>query len=230
VLLSDGNNVANVDQELTTVPLGAYAAAKVTVATANKKFGFLFPIEARDARQIIGGTASLSFKARKGGSNATLGSLRVAIITEDVITRDVVSGTSWGAAGTNPTLAANYENTPSNLALTTSYQEFKIENVAIDTASAKNVGVFIWTDDTNATVNDIVYLADINLVPGAVATSYMPKAFASSGSCAGASCRIGAPTGPASISSHLATRTAPPIPLLPFRFSRQPGSRSPAPW
>jgi hypothetical protein len=76
VLLSDGNNVANVDQELTTVPLGAYAAAKVTVATANKKFGFLFPIEARDARQIIGGTASLSFKARKGGSNATLGSLR----------------------------------------------------------------------------------------------------------------------------------------------------------
>src|SRR6185312_13193715 len=54
-------------------PLGAYAAAKVTVATANKKFGFLFPIEARDARQIIGGTASLSFKARKGGSNATLG-------------------------------------------------------------------------------------------------------------------------------------------------------------
>jgi hypothetical protein len=184
VLLSDGNNVANVDQELTTVPLGAYAAAKVTVATANKKFGFLFPIEARDARQIIGGTASLSFKARKGGSNATLGSLRAAIIswsgTEDVITRDVVSGTSWGAAGTNPTLAANwtYENTPSNLALTTSYQEFKIENVAIDTASAKNVGVFIWTDDTNATVNDIVYLTDINLVPGAVATSYMPRAFA----------------------------------------------------
>jgi len=48
--------------------------------------------------------------------------------------------------------------------------------VAIDTASAKNVGVFIWTDDTNATVNDIVYLADT------------------------------------------------------FRFSRQPGSRSPAPW
>jgi hypothetical protein len=91
-----------------------------------------------------------------------------------------VSGTSWGAAGTNPTLAVNwtYENTPSNLALTTSYQEFKIENVAIDTASAKNVGVFIWTDDTNATVNDIVYLADINLVPGAVATSYMPRAFA----------------------------------------------------
>jgi len=49
---------------------------------------------------------------------------------------------------------------------------------SIDTASAKNVGVFIWTDDTNATVNDIVYLADINLVPGAVATSYMPRAFA----------------------------------------------------
>ena len=236
VLLSDGNNVANVDQELTTVPLGAYAAAKVMVATANKKFGFLFPIEARDARQIIGGTASLSFKARKGGSNATLGSLRAAIIswsgTEDVITRDVVSGTSWGAAGTNPTLAANwtYENTPSNLALTTSYQEFKIENVAIDTASAKNVGVFIWTDDTNATVNDIVYLADINLVPGAVATSYMPRAFAQQRVMCGRFLHIGAPTGPASISSHLATRTAPPIPLLPFRFSRQPGSRSPAPW
>jgi hypothetical protein len=43
LLLSDGNNVANVDQELTTVPLSADAAAKVTVATANKKFGFLFP-------------------------------------------------------------------------------------------------------------------------------------------------------------------------------------------
>jgi hypothetical protein len=184
VLLSDGNNIANVAQELSTVPLGAYAAAKLTVATANKKFGLFFPIEANDAKQIIGGVASLSFKAREGGSNATLGTLRAAIVSwsgaEDAITRDVVSGTSWGAAGTNPTLAANwtYENAPSNLTLTSFYQEFKIENVAIDTASTRNVGVFIWTDDANATVNDIIFLADINFVSGAIATSYIPRPIA----------------------------------------------------
>jgi hypothetical protein len=232
VLLSDGNNIANVAQELSTVPLGAYAAAKLTVATANKKFGLFFPIEANDAKQIIGGVASLSFKARKGGSNATLGTLRAAIVSwsgaEDAITRDVVSGTSWGAAGTNPTLAANwtYENAPSNLTLTSSYQEFKIENVAIDTASTRNVGVFIWTDDANATVNDIIFLADINFVSGAIATSYSRGRSRCSGSCARASCRIGALPRQAPISSRLATRRAPLTLMLPCLSSLPRGRRS----
>jgi hypothetical protein len=97
VLLSDGNNIANVAQELSTVPLGAYAAAKLTVATANKKFGLFFPIEANDAKQIIGGVASLSFKAREGGSNATLGTLRAVPFFTPA--RAAVSGVAVSAAG-----------------------------------------------------------------------------------------------------------------------------------
>lgn len=179
ILLADGNDTVDVSQETTTVPTGSYAAIKLDVETANRKFGILQPLEARDAASLIGGTATLQFKARKGGSNATAETLRAAIIswssTADSITSDAVS--AWGNAGTDPTLATNwtYETTPSNLTLTTSYQTFVIAG-SIDTASTTNVAVFIWCDDTDATVADLIYIADVRLVSGYDARNvYIPS-------------------------------------------------------
>jgi hypothetical protein len=176
LLLSDGNDIVDVSQETTEVPSGSYSSIKFDVVTANKQFAYCQILEAKDAAKIIGGTASLSFKAKKGGSNATLETLRAAIIswdsTEDLVTSDVIG--TWAGAGTNPTLATNwtYENTPSDLTLTTSFQTFKIENVSIDTASTNNVAVLIWCDDTDATVGDLVYIGDIKLEDGSIATPY----------------------------------------------------------
>lgn len=181
ILLSDGNDIVDVSQETTEVPEGAYSSIKFDVETANKQFAYFQPIEAKEAAKIIGGVGSLSFKMKKGGSNATLETFRAAIIswssTADSITSDVIG--TWAGAGTDPTLASNwtYENTPSNLTLTTSFQTFKIENVSIDTASTTNVGILIWCDDTDATVGDIAYLGDIQLEEGAIATPYEQRDF-----------------------------------------------------
>lgn len=175
VLLSDGNDAADVSQETTTVPTGSYAALKLDVETANKKFGILQIVEARDAKAIIGGTCSLSFKARVTGS--TISRIRAGVLawssTADTVTSDVVS--AWGAAGTNPTLVSNwtFENVPADLtALTTSYQTYTIENISIDTASCTNVAVFIWTDDVTMDVGDFLYIADVQLEPSPVATNF----------------------------------------------------------
>jgi hypothetical protein len=174
VNLSDGNDIVDVSKETTTIPSGAVAAIKLDVETANKKFGILQVLEQKDAIAIIGGTASLAFEARKGASNSTVDTLRAAVITwsstADSVTSDVVS--AWAIEGTNPTLATNwtYENTPSNLTLTNSFQEFRVENVSVDTASGANVAVFIWCDNADATVGDLVYISKVRLVPGAVAT------------------------------------------------------------
>lgn len=175
ILLSDGNDVVDVTRDTATVPTGGYASIALDVETANKKFGIFMPIEARDAAAIIGGTASLSFKYRISGTSLT--KLRAGIVswssTADSITSDIVS--AWNAEDTTPTLAANwtFENTPADLTTpTTSFQTARIENVSIDTASTTNVGVFIWIEDTTTTLTDVLYLSEIQLEPGPVATNF----------------------------------------------------------
>lgn len=176
VLLSDGNDVVDVSQESSITPVGSFNSIKLDIETANKKAGILQILEARDAKRIIGGKASLSFKAEKVVGNTTVDKLRAAIIswdsTADSVTSDVVS--AWNAEGADPTLVANwtYENTPSDLTLTDSFQTFTIENVDIDTASTANVALFIWIDNDDGTVGDLVYISDVKLEEGSVATPY----------------------------------------------------------
>jgi hypothetical protein len=178
-LLSDGNDIVDVSQELTEKPDGASASIQIDQETPNKKWGIVQILKSQDSEALIGGVASLSFEAKKGGSNATLEKLRAAIIswvgTKDAVTSDVIA--SWAGAGTNPTLAANwnYENTPSDLILTNSFQKFKIENVAIDSVSTKNIAVLIWLDDVNATVGDLAYISKIKLEYGFKASLYIPR-------------------------------------------------------
>jgi len=182
VLLSDGNDIVDVTQVTTPVPVGAYAAACFDIETEDKKWGILQILEARDSARFIGGTVSLSFKARRGASDtSTL--LRAAVLswasTADAVTSDVVN--AWGNEGTNPTLVANWtaENTPAALAeLTDAYQTFKIEGIAVDTASAVNIAVFIWSEDKTNAVGDLVYIADVQLELSAVATPFEVRSYA----------------------------------------------------
>lgn len=179
VLLSDGNDIVDVSKETTTVPAGAFSALKMDVETANKKFGIVQILEAADCSDIIGGKVSAAFKARAGGSNSTLDKLRAAVIswqgTADTVTSDVVS--AWNAEGANPTLAANwtYESTPVDLDLTTSFQQFAMTAVDIDTASSKQVALFIWVDNTDATVGDLAYIGDCHLVEGSVLPAFKAR-------------------------------------------------------
>lgn len=179
-LLSDGNDIVDVTQDTTTVPTGKRTAIALDVETANKKFGIIQFIEQRDAVKLIGGNATLSFQA-KVSSATKLDNLKAAIIawdgTADTLTSDVVS--AWGAEGTNPTLVSNwtYENTPANLNPTTSYQTFTI-TANIDTASAKNLAVFIWSDVTDTTLGDFLYITGVRLVAGSVAKPLVQRPYA----------------------------------------------------
>lgn len=173
IVLSDGNGVVTPSQETSDLPSGARSALKLTVDTANKKFGILQIVEGKNSKSVISDVASLRCAAKSSG----ISNLRLAILswdgTEDSVTSDVVS--AWEAAGTDPTLVANwtYENVPANLPLTGSWDNaFQAINVAIDTASTKQVAVFIWIDDTDAAISDTLLISQVQLEKGAEATDF----------------------------------------------------------
>lgn len=180
VLLSNGNNVVDVTV-VSDSDFDSGKALTLDVETINLKFGVLFPIESAVAQQIIqNGTASLQFKAKTTGSSIT--AIRVALLTwsgtADAITSDVVS--AWGAEDTNPTLVTNWtaENTAVDLTVGNTIASFTVENISVDTASAANLAVFIYTDETVTTLTDTLVLGDVQLEVGPVCTTYehRPKA------------------------------------------------------
>ena len=183
LLLSDGNDIVDVSQENSVVPSGAYAAIALDVETANKKFGICFILEARDSKALAGQKVSLSFKARTTGA-ISIDHLRAAVAswtgTADVVTSQLVAGGAWGAAGANPTLATSwaFDNTPASLAtLTTAFQTFTIENISV-ASGANNVAVFIWIDDVTTTITEILYIGDVQLELGSIATDFERRPFA----------------------------------------------------
>ena len=173
-VLSDGNDVVDITQETSTVPTNELTAIALDVETINKKFGIAQIIEQVNCIGAIGNTVTLSFQA-KVSATTKLDNVKCAIVawsgTADTVTSDIIS--AWGAEGTNPTLIANatYENTPVNLNLTTSYATYSV-SAAVDTASTKNIIVFIWSDVTDTTLGDFLYITNTQLEVGSTATPF----------------------------------------------------------
>jgi hypothetical protein len=173
-ILSDTNDVIDVTQDTTTVPTNGQFAIALDVETVNKKFGIATIIENKDVIGLVGNTVTFSFKA-KVSSTTKLDNVKAAIVawsgTADTVTSDIVS--AWNVEGTNPTLIANatYENSPVNLNLTTSYATYSV-SAAVDTASTKNIILFIWSDVTDTTLGDFLYIAESKLELGSTATAF----------------------------------------------------------
>jgi hypothetical protein len=172
-ILSDGNDAVDITQT-TTVPTGAKYSIGLDVETANKKFGIAQIIENVNCFDAIGGTVTLSFQA-KVSSTTKLDNVKCAIVawsgTADTVTSDIIS--AWNVEGTNPTLIANatYENTPANLNVTTSFETYTV-SAAVDTASTTNIILFIWSDVTDTTAGDFLYVTNVQLEKGTQATSF----------------------------------------------------------
>ena len=172
-ILSDGNDAIDVTQT-TTVPTGAKYSIGLDVETTNKKFGIAQIIENANCFDAIGGAVTLSFQA-KVSATTKLDNVKCAIVawsgTADSVTSDIIS--AWEAEGTNPTLIANatYENTPANLNVTTSFATYSV-TANVDTASTSNIIVFIWSDVTDTTAGDFLYITNIQLEKGSTATSF----------------------------------------------------------
>jgi len=177
VLLSDGNDIVDVTRQAGTSDTSIYSIG-LDVETVDKKFGIVQIIENKNCSalgDLPTSTVSLSFKAKVAGSGK-LDNVKAAVIawssTADSVTSDVVS--AWNAEGTAPTLATNwtYENTAADLNVTTSWAEYKIENISVDTSGTNNVAVFIWSDVTDTDAGDFLYLTDVQLEPGATANDF----------------------------------------------------------
>ena len=178
-LLSDTNNIVDLSQETTTVPTNQLTAIKLDVETVNKKFGISQAIEQKDCIGLIGKTCTFSFKA-KVSDTSKLDNIKCAIIswtgTANAPTADIIS--DWEDEGTNPSLVSNftYENTPANLSVTTSYQTYSV-SASIDTSSAKNIVVFIWSDVTDTTAGHHLFITDCQLEASPRVTSYEREKF-----------------------------------------------------
>jgi hypothetical protein len=172
-ILSDGNDAIDVTQT-TTVPTGAKFSIGLDVETTNKKFGIAQIIENANCFDAIGGQVTLSFQA-KVSSTTKLDNVKCAIVawsgTADTVTSDIIS--AWEAEGTNPTLIANatYENSPANLNVTSSFATYSV-TANVDTASTSNIIVFIWSDVTDTTAGDFLYITNVQLEKGSQATSF----------------------------------------------------------
>lgn len=171
-ILSDGATIT-VAQSTVAPSDGKYSLAMQS-GTNAKKFGVAQYIENLNCVGMFGQTVTLSFKAKV--SNATnLPNIKAGILswssTADTLTSDFVS--SWGASGTTPTLITNwtFENTPSNLGVTTSWATYRVQGV-IDTLNAANVAVFIWSDSTANTTSDVLYVTDVQCEIGTIATPF----------------------------------------------------------
>jgi hypothetical protein len=184
-ILSDGNDAIDVTQA-TDVPTGGLNSIGLDVETVNKKFGVAQIIEQKNCIGLIGETVTLSFWA-KVSSTTKLDNVKAGVVawsgTADTVTSDIIS--AWGAEGTNPTLIANatYENSPANLGVTTSWARYTI-TAPVDTASTKNIIVFIWSDVTDTTLGDFLYVTDVQLEFGSVATRFTMHAGGSQGELA----------------------------------------------
>jgi hypothetical protein len=161
-VLSEGNDSIDVTQQSDS-PDSNGKSIRLDVETTGEKFGIAQIIEGRNCIGAIGNTCTLSFYAK--ASNARIDTVKAAIIawsgTEDTVTSDIIS--AWNADGTTPTLIANatFENTPADLSVTASWARYEL-SANIDTASTKNIIIFIWSDDaTNPQAGDFLYLTNI---------------------------------------------------------------------
>ena len=185
-ILSDGNNRVEINQETSELPGEQFDYQQtgcrmrvVTTSASAYKFGIAQIIEQRNCVGLIGKPVTLSFKL-KASSTTKLDNIKAAIVewtgTADAVTSDIVS--TWNAEGTNPTLITNasYVNTPANLNNAGAWTGYDNTNAQPITgtvsSSAKNLIVFIWSDVTDTTAGDFIYLTDVQLEAGSVATAY----------------------------------------------------------
>jgi hypothetical protein len=144
------------------------------VLDANDQGGLVYFMSNDDCQDYIA-NGKLSFGIQLKTTSATIANARIGILkwvgTADAVTSDVVG--TWASDGTNPTLATSwsYENTPSNLSLSTSWQRFTVEDVTID-SDTKNIAFFVFTDDGTITASDVIGFSEWQCNPGSTVHAF----------------------------------------------------------
>ena len=171
ILLCDetsGSDIVDVKSQTSDVPTGSTNALLLEVPSdasiTGKKFGVLQWLESKNCQSIIGQEVTLSAQIK---STADLDDVRMAIVvwtgsTADAPNKDIVS--AWESEGVLPTLVSDiaFSNTPADLGVTTSFAKYSV--TATISSSAKNVGVFIWSNVTGTTAGtDKLHIGQVQL-------------------------------------------------------------------
>ena len=184
ILLSDGDDIVDVQATDTAsdVPTGSKKAMELLVpsdaSTTGKKFGVLQWIENVNCQSIIGQEVTLSAQIK---STADLDDVRMGLVvwtgsTTDAPNKDIVS--AWESEGVLPTLVSDiaFSNTPSDLGVTTSFAKYQV--TATISSSAKNVGVFIWSNVTGTTAGtDKLHIGQVQLEKGSSASDFLFESY-----------------------------------------------------
>ena len=126
--------------------------------------GFANGIETRDSKHLAGKTVSLSFRARKGsGYSPTSSILQSAVIGGTGTDQNIVGMTGQTAYGTT------------NHTLTTSFQTFKVEGIAIPTDRTQLTVIFQHTPTGTAGGSDYYDIREVQLEIGSHATPFEYK-------------------------------------------------------
>lgn len=169
VYLASAANTVNVT--VNTSSPQAFAQSNQIVfnqQTANQQYGFVQLIETPSAATYTRTPYTFIITASKAAGNATASKIRFAILqwngTVNAMTSNLVS--AWAGGGTDPTLAANWSYLVSSTAITLNANNSYYSIQGTTGTSLKNIAVFIWLDDTNATAGDIINLNACWLLPG----------------------------------------------------------------
>ncbi|MCB2186477.1 MAG: hypothetical protein KQJ78_08675 [Deltaproteobacteria bacterium] len=178
-LLSDGDDV--IDVSIFANPTAQHYLANIQ-ETANKQWGWVQILEAKDTYFCNERVVSFAVSAKRHEANLSTSKVRLALLgwtgTADAVTRDVVA--VWAGAGAEPIWAADWIRLGLTEPLTPDWAGMrgKLENVYVpDTVN--NLAVFVWLDDTNAAVDDRVDLAYAQLEVGSECTAFEQRTYAS---------------------------------------------------
>jgi hypothetical protein len=180
LLVSDGADAVDVLQNTAEIPAGASHCFELDTETSNVKFGLLFPLESLVAAELLSPdddrVCSITFKYK---ATAGVQNIRAQVLsftgTVDALV-DPINSWVAGTADSDPTYVASWtpENAGAQIATTTEWQTYTLENVAIDTAGTNNVALLIHVADIDLLAGtDKIYIADVHINEGATASAYV---------------------------------------------------------
>lgn len=177
--LQDGSTI-NATDSFDSEPIFVRSRLRLTVGSADDlKFGIFQVMEGRDVHQLRRG-AIASVQAYIQSSTATLSAIRMALLYWSGATDAASLGNSpisaWGAAGTNPTLAANwnYIGTPANLSVNTGFHVARLEGIGtFQVTDGWNYGLLIWVDDKTTSTGNYIEISNVQVEVGSVCTEFV---------------------------------------------------------
>ena len=181
ILLSDGNDVVDIDRIVVGVGPEARGLARFTVVDSTKKFGFLQILDQRTTKFLR--NQPMSFSIRMQGDN-DLRSFKMLVLawsgTPDAPTIDPIA--TWEAATVLPTLAAGWAISPGGeYDFETSgsgHSTFTLENITMNAPGGmENLGFLIVSNDGGYSNGDVVDATCAQAVRGEFATPFRPRHF-----------------------------------------------------